>query len=75
MTTRESAYLQPMNPYEVGTTEWEWWDAGWLLEDGENPPARAVCEEHCPDHVYVYDPMMRGKFCKTCGKQWPDDWD
>ncbi len=32
-------------------------------------PDRAVCEEHCEDHEYEYDPMRRGKFCNHCDKE------
>ena len=39
-----------------------------------DPPERAVCEEHCPDHIYEYDPWRRDRFCKTCDKQVDPDW-
>lgn len=39
-----------------------------------DPPARAVCEEHCEDHEYEYEREMRGHFCKHCGKPRPEDW-
>lgn len=32
-------------------------------------PARAVCEAHCEDHQYDYDPMRRGRFCRHCDRQ------
>lgn len=38
-----------------------------------DPPGRAVCEEHCEDHDYEYDPMRRDRFCKHCDKQVPYD--
>jgi len=34
----------------------------------------AVCEEHCPDHDYVYDPDERRKSCHYCNKPIPLDW-
>ncbi len=38
------------------------------------PPERAVCEEHCPDHDYQYDPWRRAKVCVVCDAQAPDDY-
>jgi hypothetical protein len=38
-----------------------------------DPPARAVCEEHCEDHEYEYDKWRRGKFCKHCDRQQNDE--
>ena len=34
-----------------------------------DPPDRAVCETHCEDHQYEYDPWRRGHFCVNCDKQ------
>lgn len=34
-----------------------------------DPPARAVCPEHCEDHDYVYEPWERAHLCKHCGKR------
>jgi hypothetical protein len=34
-----------------------------------DPPERAVCEEHCEDHAFEYDPFRRGKFCIHCDKE------
>jgi hypothetical protein len=34
-----------------------------------DPPGQAVCEEHCEDHEYAYDPWRRGSFCVHCDKQ------
>ena len=39
-----------------------------------DPPERAVCEDHCPDHEYEYDKWRRSHFCKTCDKQVDPDW-
>lgn len=39
-----------------------------------DPPARAVCPEHCEDHDYEYDAMQRGKFCVHCDQEEPLDW-
>lgn len=33
-----------------------------------DPPARAVCENCCPDHDYVYEPSERAHLCQYCGK-------
>lgn len=38
-----------------------------------DPPATAVCEEHCEFHEYEHDPWRRNQFCKHCDKQAPDD--
>jgi hypothetical protein len=39
------------------------------------PPGRAVCEDHCEDHEYDYDPHRRDKFCRHCDRQIdPDYW-
>jgi hypothetical protein len=40
-----------------------------------DPPERAVCEEHCEDHQYKYDPWRRNKFCEICDKEQELDWD
>lgn len=32
-------------------------------------PERAVCEDHCEDHNFEYDPHRRGKFCIHCDKE------
>lgn len=37
------------------------------------PPERAVCPQHCPDHEYEHDPSRRDWFCKTCDQQAPYD--
>lgn len=34
-----------------------------------NPPERAVCEEHCENHEYLYDSMRGGRFCTRCDKE------
>jgi hypothetical protein len=34
----------------------------------------AICEDHCPDHNYVYIRGERGHFCENCGKPAPIDW-
>lgn len=39
-----------------------------------DPPARAVCPEHCEDHDYEYVKGEGGHFCKHCGEQAPEDW-
>lgn len=39
-----------------------------------DPPARAVCPEHCEDHDYRYERELRGHFCSHCGQEAPDDW-
>lgn len=39
-----------------------------------NPPQRAVCPEHCPDHNYEYDRWERQHLCIICNKSRPDDW-
>lgn len=33
------------------------------------PTDGGVCEEHCEDHVYVYDRGERASFCKFCYKR------
>jgi hypothetical protein len=38
------------------------------------PPERAVCEDHCPDHEYTYDSSQRKHVCKHCDAWRPDDW-
>jgi len=38
------------------------------------PPARAICEDCCEDHEYVYEQGERGHFCKHCNKPAPPDW-
>lgn len=39
-----------------------------------NPPDRAVCPDHCPDHDYKHDPWRRGKFCTICDVEIPEDY-
>jgi uncharacterized protein with PIN domain len=34
---------------------------------------RAVCEEHCPGHTYVYDSWERKRICQHCGKEMQAD--
>ena len=38
-----------------------------------DPPARAVCPEHCEDHNYVYMREARGHFCQHCDQEAPLD--
>lgn len=38
-----------------------------------DPPARAVCPEHCEDHDYEYQRSERGTYCNHCGQQAPED--
>ncbi len=38
------------------------------------PPARAVCPEHCEDHEYTYERGERTHVCKHCGRERPLDW-
>lgn len=33
-----------------------------------DPPERAVCPEHCPDHKFQYDRGERRTYCVICGK-------
>lgn len=37
-----------------------------------NPPGRAVCEAHCPDHNYEYDRWERKHLCTICSKIRPE---
>ena len=37
-----------------------------------DPPARAVCPEHCEDHDYEYQRELRGTYCNHCGEQAPE---
>lgn len=39
-----------------------------------DPPARAVCPEHCEDHDYVTDPIIGRKLCKYCDQEAPFDY-
>lgn len=39
-----------------------------------NPPARAVCPEHCEDHEYIYDRDERRHYCTHCGQDQPADY-
>lgn len=39
-----------------------------------DPPARAVCPEHCEDHDYAYERNLRGHYCQHCGEEAPIDW-
>ena len=39
-----------------------------------DPPAKAVCEDHCEDHDYAYEPGERQHLCIHCGKPRPQDW-
>lgn len=39
-----------------------------------DPPARAVCPEHCEDHEYVYIAGERRHACNHCGQEPPLDW-
>lgn len=39
-----------------------------------DPPARAICPEHCEDHSFVYDRDRRGKYCEHCDEEMPFDW-
>ena len=39
-----------------------------------DPPDRAVCEEHCEDHDYCYEPGERGHLCTHCNQRRPGDW-
>jgi hypothetical protein len=36
-------------------------------------PGEAVCEKHCEDHDYQYEPG-EGRHCVHCWAQPPDDW-
>jgi hypothetical protein len=38
-----------------------------------NPPGRAVCEDHCEDHYFQYDPWRRTKVCLHCDKEISED--
>ena len=40
-----------------------------------DPPARAVCPEHCEDHDYIHVPSLAGKYCQHCDHKQPEDWD
>lgn len=40
-----------------------------------DPPARAVCPEHCEDHDYEHDKSRAGSFCIHCDEQRSEDWD
>jgi len=39
-----------------------------------DPPTRAVCPEHCPDHLYEYIPGERRRMCENCGQEPPLDY-
>lgn len=39
-----------------------------------DPPARAVCPEHCEDHDYIHDSSRAAKFCQHCDQEEPEDW-
>ena len=38
-----------------------------------DPPGRAVCEDHCEDHEYIYCKDERGWFCTHCWKEQPHE--
>jgi hypothetical protein len=40
-----------------------------------DPPEKAVCEDHCEDHHYVYVQGERRHGCEYCGADRPYDWD
>jgi hypothetical protein len=40
-----------------------------------DPPERAICENCCEDHDYVYVCGERRFSCIHCDKPRPDDWD
>jgi hypothetical protein len=42
---------------------------GVQCDSAPNPPERAVCPAHCPDHDYVYVREDRRHECKHCGEQ------
>lgn len=46
---------------------------GVQCDTAPNPPARAVCPEHCPDHLYDYERGF-GHLCRNCGQPAPQDW-
>ena len=39
-----------------------------------DPPAKAVCPEHCEDHDYIYVPGERRHVCAHCGQERQQDW-
>jgi hypothetical protein len=38
------------------------------------PPARAVCPEHCEDHDYKYERDVQEHRCIHCDAPRPEDW-
>ena len=47
---------------------------GVQCDSAPDPPARAVCPEHCEDHDYEYQRSERGTYCNHCGQQALEDW-
>lgn len=47
---------------------------GVKCDSAPDPPARAVCPEHCEDHDYRHDRSRAGSFCIHCDQQAPEDW-
>jgi hypothetical protein len=40
-----------------------------------DPPGKAYCCEHCPDHEYEHDSSRRAWFCVTCDREmYPEDY-
>jgi NMD protein affecting ribosome stability and mRNA decay len=39
-----------------------------------DPPERAVCEDCCEDHEYIYSRGDRTHYCSHCGQNPPPDW-
>lgn len=47
---------------------------GVRCDSAPDPPARAVCPEHCEDHDYRYERELSGTYCLHCGQQAPEDY-
>ena len=46
---------------------------GQECEVAPDPPERAVCHEHCPEHDYQHDKWERAWLCTICNKRREDD--
>jgi hypothetical protein len=51
------------------------WVCGTECASAPDPPERAVCPEHCPDHDYRYSREERTHYCYVCGQLQPEDWE
>lgn len=71
LTNRITAVLLPVQPAPI---DFSCRVCGVQCAIAPDPPARAVCPEHCEDHDYEYQRSERGTYCNHCGQQAPEDW-